>query len=557
MAHRQEDEDSLSGWEDEVEQVTCLFCEKKTEGCRPLFAHMIDTHTFDFEATRVSLGLDFYQTVKMINFIRTQVSVGSTPAAITDKLNSETSWRVDEQYLKPVMEDDSLLFGFDDDDSDAEEGPDACERKVATTSEQQKIAHLSQENTALVNEMGQMREALEQMRHAVVRMNFQDEGEERQSRSKKEKKEKKEKKANRGRGENNEKRANRGRERNEETDEVHSKKETNEHEKQYFGGYSGLDIHEEMLKDRARTCAYRDFMYKNPALFKDKVVLDIGCGTGILSMFAARAGAKQVIGIDAADIIDHAREIVKANKLDHIVTLVKSKVEEATLPVDKVDIIVSEWMGYFLLFESMLPSVLFARDKWLVKGGEGGVYPNKATMMIAGVETNEYQATKIDFWKDVYGFDMSCLQAAGSAVKSTTAEAIDPTSLITKQALIKSLDMLVCKDEELDFFSDFTIAVTKADVLGAFVVWFDCMFDYHCSEPVVLGTGPHDTTTHWYQTLFYLERPLPVMEGDVITGKISASRGGDNHREYDVTLEWSMQRPGQEPTKMVIRTYTV
>jgi hypothetical protein len=45
-----------------------------------------------------------------------------------------------------------------------------------------------------------------------------------------------------------------------------------------------------MLSDRTRTGAYRDFLSSNPALIKDKVVLDVGCGTGILCLFAARAG---------------------------------------------------------------------------------------------------------------------------------------------------------------------------------------------------------------------------------------------------------------------------
>jgi protein arginine N-methyltransferase 1 len=56
-------------------------------------------------------------------------------------------------------------------------------------------------------------------------------------------------------------------------------------------------IHEEMLKDEVRTLTYRKSMWDNKHLFKDKVVLDVGCGTGILSMFAARAGAKMVIGV--------------------------------------------------------------------------------------------------------------------------------------------------------------------------------------------------------------------------------------------------------------------
>jgi len=48
------------------------------------------------------------------------------------------------------------------------------------------------------------------------------------------------------------------------------------------------------------------------------------------------------------------------------ITLIKGKMEEVELPVEKVDIIISEWMGYFLLYESMLDTVLVARDKYLV-----------------------------------------------------------------------------------------------------------------------------------------------------------------------------------------------
>jgi predicted RNA methylase len=106
----------------------------------------------------------------------------------------------------------------------------------------------------------------------------------------------------------------------------------------------------------------------NASSFKDKVVLDIGCGTGILSIFAARAGAKKVYAIDFADIADYATNIVATNNLSNIITVIKSKVEEANIP-EPVDIIISEWMGYFLIYESMLDSVLYARDKWLKPDG--------------------------------------------------------------------------------------------------------------------------------------------------------------------------------------------
>ena len=76
--------------------------------------------------------------------------------------------------------------------------------------------------------------------------------------------------------------------------------------------------------------------------------------------------------------------------------------------MDKVDIIISEWMGYFLLYESMLDTVLFARDKWLVK--DGIMMPDKCKLYVAGIEDAEYKEEKINFWDNVYGFDMSCIK---------------------------------------------------------------------------------------------------------------------------------------------------
>ena len=140
-----------------------------------------------------------------------------------------------------------------------------------------------------------------------------------------------------------------------------------------------------------------------------QIVLDVGCGTGILSMFAVQAGASHVYGVDCSSIIDHAALIVKTNGFGDKITLIKAKMEDVELPVPYVDIIVSEWMGYFLLYESMLNTVLYARDKWLKKDG-GIVFPDKAVLYICAIEDEQMKKERIDFWRDVYGFDMSALR---------------------------------------------------------------------------------------------------------------------------------------------------
>merc|ERR1719442_177544 len=100
----------------------------------------------------------------------------------------------------------------------------------------------------------------------------------------------------------------------------------------YFDSYAHFGIHEEMLKDEVRTLTYRNSMWHNKHLFKGKIVLDVGCGTGILSMFAAKAGAKHVIGVDMSSIVEHARTIVEKNGLSSQVTILRGKVEEIKLP---------------------------------------------------------------------------------------------------------------------------------------------------------------------------------------------------------------------------------
>lgn len=106
-----------------------------------------------------------------------------------------------------------------------------------------------------------------------------------------------------------------------------------------------------------------------------------------------KAGAKHVIGVDYSTIIDKAKEIVEVNGMSDKITLLQGKMEEVELPFPQVDIIISEWMGYFLLYESMLDTVLWARDKYLKKGGL--IFPDKATIYMAGIEDGDYKDEKI------------------------------------------------------------------------------------------------------------------------------------------------------------------
>ena len=227
----------------------------------------------------------------------------------------------------------------------------------------------------------------------------------------------------------------------------------------YFGGYSHIGIHEIMLRDAARTNAYADALLKNADFVKGKVVLDVGCGTGILCLLAAKAGAKKVIGVDMSSIIERSKKVVKKNGYEDVITLVRGKLEEVTLPVEfgEVDIIVSEWMGYGLYFENMLPAVMYAKEKYLKKGDSaetsGIVMPSDAILFIEAVTADTHNDDRVSWWGDVYGFDMT------EMTELFTAEAqVDITrqqDIVSDRARMHSLDIGKAVDADLDFKAPF------------------------------------------------------------------------------------------------------
>ena len=123
--------------------------------------------------------------------------------------------------------------------------------------------------------------------------------------------------------------------------------------------------------------------------------------------------------------------------------------EEIKLPVPKVDIIISEWMGYFLLYESMLDSVLWARDQYLVKGGK--MLPDRAQVFIAALEDGQYKQQKRTFWNDVYGFDMSVMTP--TVMKEPLIDTVNKESIMSEPCKILDLDLVNCKKEDVEFAS--------------------------------------------------------------------------------------------------------
>lgn len=296
-----------------------------------------------------------------------------------------------------------------------------------------------------------------------------------------------------------------------------------------------------MIKDEVRTGTYRNAMITNPELFKGKVVLDVGCGTGILSLFAAQSGAKVVYGVEFSSIADKAKQIVEENGFADRVTIIKGKIEEIELPVPKVDIIISEWMGYCLLYENMLESVIYARDKWLAPGGI--LLPNKATMTIVGIEDYEYRRTKIDFWDNIYGFKMSCLKE--DALVEPLVDVCPANQIISTCSDLITFNIETVKKEDLAFLSPFTLNLTHTNTLHAVVVFFDIGFT-HGKKQYTISTAPWARYTHWKHTVFYLPVPFDVQRGNTLNGSFSVKSNEKNPRDMDIDIEFYLYKDAKD-----------
>ncbi|KAF8343991.1 S-adenosyl-L-methionine-dependent methyltransferase [Cantharellus anzutake] len=375
----------------------------------------------------------------------------------------------------------------------------------------------------------------------------------------------------------------------------------------YFDSYSYQEIHATMLQDHVRTSSYAKFILSNPQLFHDKLVMDVGCGTGILSLFVARAGAKHVFAVDASSIAVKARQIVKDNDLEDVITVIQGKVEDILLPPPysdpsvKIDVIVSEWMGYALLYESMLDSVLVARDRFLCKPSEddpiGGVMaPSQCQMIMALGDSSDIVKDRITFWEDVYGFKMTSM--AEEAYADALIEDVKPDAIMSDLVVIKDLHLQRIVPRELDFTSSFKLTATKDGVVRSFILYFDSWFmpdgsdvppdaEVTLVEPsgtlvptaeylqvgpskarstsdatkplplrrrstsakkmptvVSFSTGPNSFPTHWKQTIFLLKSPFKVIEGSIVSGSFHCRKSDSNSRALDVEIHYAVSHTG-------------
>eukprot|EP00428_Durinskia_dybowskii_P026908 CAMPEP_0170247290 /NCGR_PEP_ID=MMETSP0116_2-20130129/23433_1 /TAXON_ID=400756 /ORGANISM="Durinskia baltica, Strain CSIRO CS-38" /LENGTH=447 /DNA_ID=CAMNT_0010498169 /DNA_START=68 /DNA_END=1409 /DNA_ORIENTATION=+ len=304
----------------------------------------------------------------------------------------------------------------------------------------------------------------------------------------------------------------------------------------YLDSYAELDIHEDMLRDVPRVESYRKAIEFYGAKVWNSAagttVVDVGSGTGLLAVFCARAGAGKVHAVEASRLAHYTRQIAQANA-PGVVQVHECLAEDLDLGAEKcADVIVSEWMGYFLLFENMLPSVLAVRDRYLKPGGL--MLPSRARLYVAPLQDGAWRDSKIEFWRSVSGVDMSALVplAQATAAEKPQHRQVPVDGILAPAVAVLDIDLHTVQDSDLNrLYADLAFEIPPGRRLDGFASWFDTSFG---EAPDVLSTAPAEPLTHWRQTAFYFRQPLDGGGGVQVDGSVLVERLDDYSRGYRV-----------------------
>lgn len=264
----------------------------------------------------------------------------------------------------------------------------------------------------------------------------------------------------------------------------------------HHGSYLDVRTHKDMLRDVVRTSAYAEAI--GAVVKPGQRVIDFGSGTGVLAIFAARAGAR-VDAIERTAMVVHAREIARRSGCPSI-CFHHSDQESFQLDA-RVDAIISEWMGHAVFHESMLEPLISLRRRWLASGGV--MLPARIDLACALVTDEDLYDDGSFLERGPYGIDFGPI--ADLPLRQSRLVALDEAQVASPYCGLGSLDMLTIERTPERLAG--RLQPARDTTAFGLAVWFEA----ELAPGVILGTGPHHPPTHWRQVFLPFPQPLEVV----------------------------------------------
>lgn len=297
---------------------------------------------------------------------------------------------------------------------------------------------------------------------------------------------------------------------------------------QYFENYARFEQQRWMVADKPRTDAFAKAIKE--IVRPGDVVIDLGAGSGLLSILAAQAGAKKVIAIERSNMARHAKALIKANGFENIIEVFHGNAEDLAL-TEKADVLISEWLGHLAYVEGMFPAVVAVRDRFLKPNGK--MIPDSVDLLLAPIEDLElYHDYGPGFWlQKIHNIDFSGFAKKELDRGHTNQLKINPKFLISKGQVFHKLDANKAIEKDQWGSKSLDYQIERNCKLTGFVGWFTLGL----SPETTLDTAPDAPTTHWVQTYF----PFPetsLKEGEKLEVQVYSDEAFEGKRLMELII---------------------
>ena len=272
--------------------------------------------------------------------------------------------------------------------------------------------------------------------------------------------------------------------------------------------------HVAMLEDRVRTSAFLAAL--DEVVGPDDVVVDIGTGTGVLAVGAARAGARHVYAIEATPLAREAQEVVRGNGLEERVTVVPGWSTRINLP-ERATVAVSEILGSDALEERVLPVLLDARRRLLTP--DARLIPSAVRIFGQPVfvpddylETLTFTRSNTARWSSWYGLELGPLGAYAARLRHRFTALIEDArtwGAVSEPVLLAELDLTELETPQVEVAAP--AVATSTGVANGILAYFEA----DLSPSVVISTSPalEPAPTSWGVPVWLLPEPVELREG--------------------------------------------
>lgn len=260
--------------------------------------------------------------------------------------------------------------------------------------------------------------------------------------------------------------------------------------------FTEILMHERLLAERARTDVYYRAISRYVA--PGDTVIELGTGSGILSLFAARRGARKIVAIDHSDIIDVASRVAEANELGQI-TFIKTHSKQLRL-AERVDVLIHEQIGKYVFDEQMLANVADLRDRLLKPSGR--ILPGRFEVFLEAAKLRDTHRVPLIWEQDIHGVKFASLRPwYERTVDPGKALHVRPEHIdyfLCRPEKVLEFDLMTVREKDFPRTISLSRGVVKSGRLDGFCLYFRALFD----DEIVFGNSPGDEITDWIMPFF-------------------------------------------------------